>query len=157
MGDIHPQPLGTVSDPVWQKQEQNAEASDFVVHEHEFAGNTAKLNAAGESHVKEIALRVSQTPDLPFPVLVERSSMSTRPGDKYSYAVHNDSGLDMSRRQVIVSALQSMGVNDAEQRVVVGAPLTPGFQLFEGNRAYSQGMGQEGGGSSGAAGGAGFF
>ena len=29
-------PLGAVSDPIWQDQETNAEASQFVVHQHEF-------------------------------------------------------------------------------------------------------------------------
>jgi hypothetical protein len=140
MGDFTPQPLGTISDPVWQKQEHNAEASDFVIHEHEFTANTARLNAAAEQHVKQIAMRFTQRPDLPYPIIIEPSSMSQRPGDKYGFAVHNDPALDLNRRQVVVAALQAMGVNDAEQKVVVSPALTPGFQEFEASRAYGQGF-----------------
>lgn len=160
MGDFTPQPIGSTIDPIWMKQEHNAEASDFVVHEHEFTGNTARLNAAGEQHVKQIAMRYSQRPDLPYPILVEPSSMSPRPGDKYGFAVHNDPALDLNRRQVLVAALQAMGVNDAEQKVVVSPALTPGFQSFEASNAYGTGFGGQGGGGGamgGGGGGGGFF
>ncbi len=159
MGDITPHPLGTVSDPIWQKMEHNAEASDFVVHEHEFTANTARLNAAGEDHVKQIAYRFVQAPALPYPVLIEPSSMSVRAGDKFGFAVHNDPALDMNRRLVIVSALTALGITDAEQKVVVSPALTPGYQDYEGERAYSRGFGNiqglGGGGGGGGAGGAG--
>ena len=155
MGDITPKPLGTISDPVWQKMEHNAEASDFVVHEHEFTANTARLNAAGEDHVKQIAYRFVQQPTLPYPIMIEPSSMSPRAGDKYGFAVHNDPALDMNRRLVIVSALTALGITDAEQKVVVSPALTPGFQEFEGERAYHRGFGINGGGLGGGGGGGG--
>jgi hypothetical protein len=132
-----PAPLGTISDPIWQRQEANAEASDFVVHENEFVGNSAHLNDLGETHVKQIAARVTDTP---FPVLVEPSSMTRREGTKYGFAVHGDSELDMLRREVVVRSLMSMGIEDAEQRVVVSPALTPGFQGFEAERAYNRGF-----------------
>ena len=169
MGDITPHPLGTISDPIWQKSEHNAEASDFVVHEHEFTANTARLNAAGEDHVKQIAYRITKKPTLPYPIIIEQSSMSPRPGDKYGFAVHNDPALDMNRRQVVVTALQALGMTDAEQKVVVASQLTPGFQSFEGERAYGRGFsgfngfgggfggGGIGGGGMGVGGGGGFF
>lgn len=155
MGDITPHPLGTLSDPIWQKQEHNAEASDFVIHEHEFTANTARLNAAGEDHVKQIAYRFMQTPALSYPVLVEPSTMSVRAGDKYGFAVHNDPALDLNRRQVVIAALVALGMADAEQRVVVSPALTPGFQGFEGERAYGRGFGGFGGGLGGGFGGGG--
>jgi hypothetical protein len=145
MGDITPHPLGTISDPIWQKAEHNAEASDFVVHEHEFTANTARLNAAGEDHVKQIAYRFAQQPTLPYPIIVEPSTMAQRPGDKYGFAVHNDPALDMNRRQVLIAGLVALGMTDAEQRVVVSPALTPGFQGFEGERAYLRGFGGMGG------------
>lgn len=163
MGDITPTPLGTVSDPIWQKQEHNAEASDFVIHEHEFTANTARLNAAGEDHVKQIAYRFHQQPTLSYPVIVEPSSMSPRAGDKYGFAVHNDPALDLNRRQVTIAALVALGMADAEQRVVVSPALTPGFQGFEGERAYGRGFGMNQGGVTGGFGtggggfGGGFF
>jgi hypothetical protein len=155
MGDITPRPLGTLSDPIWQKQEHNAEASDFVVHEHEFTANTARLNAAGEDHVKQIAYRITKQPTLPYPIIIEPSSMSPRPGDKYGFAVHNDPTLDMNRRQVVVTSLQALGLTDAEQKVVVSPALTPGFQSFEGERAYGHGFSGQGNGFGGGFGGAG--
>ncbi|MDB5341582.1 MAG: hypothetical protein JWN70_7201 [Planctomycetaceae bacterium] len=169
MGDITPRPLGTLSDPIWQKLEHNAEASDFVIHEHEFTANTARLNAAGEDHVKEIAYRITKKPTLPYPIIIEPSSMSPRAGDKYGFAVHNDQALDMNRRQVVVTALQALGMTDAEQKVVCSPALTPGFQSFEGERAYGRGfsgmqgafggggVGGGGGGFGGGGGGGGFF
>jgi uncharacterized membrane protein YgcG len=148
-----PAPLGTISDPIWQKQEENAEASDFVVHEHEFIGNTPWLNQAGEEHVKKIAVRM---PHAPFPVLVEPSSMSRRPGDEKSFPVHGNHDLDMERRQLIATALSKMGVTDAEDRVVVSPALTPGFEQFEAERAYIRGFSGWGGGFGGGGGGGGF-
>ncbi len=130
-----PAPLGTLSDPVWQKQEENAEASKFVIYEHEFIANTSRLNRAGEDHVKEIAARAG---NVPFPILVEQSSMSRRAGDKYGYPIHNNHNLDVERRTMIVRTLVSMGVQDAEERVVVSPALTPGFEGFEAENAYYQ-------------------
>lgn len=153
MGDITPTPLGTISDPIWQKMEHNAEASDFVIHEHEFTANTARLNAAGEDHVKQIAYRFVKMPALPYPIMVEPSTMGLRAGDKYGFAVHNDPALDMNRRLVIVSALTALGITDAEQKVVVSPALTPGFQDFEGERAYNRGFGNAQGGFGGGGGG----
>lgn len=137
MGDLTPHPQGTLSDPVWQQQEANAEASDFVVHEHEWNGNTVDLNDAGKDHVKQIAARLEATP---FPVIIERSSMSVDPESRFKYPVNNDADLDLERRELIVSALNSMGIYNAEDRVVVGPALTPGIESPQGRRAYQRGM-----------------
>ncbi len=160
---IQPTPLGAVSDPIWQQQEENAEASDFVIHEHEWVGNSSVLNPAGKEHVKQIAVRASGTP---FPVLVERSSMSVDSQTRHQFPVNGHEDLDWERRQYVAQALAEMGVADAETRVVVSPALTPGFQEFEGERAYNRGFsdtgnfgsgfGAFGGGFGGGAGG-GFF
>lgn len=147
LGDFRPTPLGTISDPIWQQQERNAEASDFVIHEHEFTGNSAILNAAGESHLKSIAARMSC---VSFPVLIEPSSMSPKPGTRYGYAVHNDPKLDQARRTMIVHLLTNMGQQDAESRVVVAPALTPGFESFEAQGAFGKGFGNNGRGGMGA-------
>lgn len=138
MGDIRPMPLGTISDDVWRKQEANAEASDFVVHEHEWVGNNAELNHGGKDHVKQIAARA---PRVPFPILIQPSSMSVKPGTKFGFPVHNDEQLDLRRREYLVEVLTRMGVADASERVVIAPALTPGFQDFEAERAYSTGFG----------------
>lgn len=158
MGNIQPTPLGTISDEVWKQQESNAEASDFVIHEHEWNGNTTELNHAGMEHVKQVAVRAPHTP---FPIIIERSSMSAKEGTKYGYPIHNNEELDLQRREFVVSALHQFGVQDADQRVVVAPALTPGFQEFEAERAYGvgfggQGMGGFGGFGMGGMGGGGF-
>lgn len=159
-GDYRPTPLGTYSDPTWRQQEANAEASDFVVHEHEWVGNTTDLNDSGKEHVKQIAARAG---DVPFPILVERSSMTVRDKTKYKYPVHGSEALDLQRRDLLVTSLSSMGVVNAADRVVVSTALAPGFREFEAERAYDRGMstggmfgGGFGGGGMGGVGG-GFY
>ncbi|MCH9653755.1 MAG: hypothetical protein K0U86_07055 [Planctomycetes bacterium] len=139
-------PLGTISDDIWQKQEENGEASDFVIHESEFVGTTAKLNAAGEDHIKQIAVRMISTP---FPIVVEPSSMSVKQSDEYKYPIHGNDDLDMHRRNVIVKMLQAMNVHDADERVVVSPAFTPGFEGFEAYRAYTNGFRNRGNGNVG--------
>ena len=142
MGDFTPNPQGTISDPVWQQQEANAEASDFVIHEHEWTDEGVVLNRAGMDHLKKIAARSAETP---FSILVERSTMGVDPNSQYGYPVNSNHGLDMARRAAIVEALASMGVADAEARVYVSPALTPGFEGNEAESAYRRGFSNAGG------------
>lgn len=146
-----PAPLGTLSDPIWQAQEENAEPSKFVIYQHEFKLNEARLNSAGEDHVKQIAARLLSGQN--FPVLVERSNTSKRADTEYEYPVHLNPELDMRRRAMIVQALTAMGIADAEQRVIVSPALTRGFQDGEAERAYYQGFSGYGTGGYGGFGG----
>ena len=153
-----PMPNGTLSSQIWRMQENNAEASDFVVHEHEFYLGGTRMNYAGEDHVKQIAARLLAGQQ--FPVIIERSRHSVRPTDEYRYPVHLNPALDMARREVIVQALLAMGLPDAEQRVVVAPALTPGYTGNEAQAAYLRGLqGNFGGGGFGGGGfgGGGFF
>ncbi|MEX0717311.1 MAG: hypothetical protein WD066_12025 [Planctomycetaceae bacterium] len=138
-----PPPLGSLVDPIFQEMEANAEASDFAIPEHEFKGNTAVLNKGGEEHVKQIAVRAAE---VPFPIIIQPSSMSFEheEPDAYEYPIHNDRELDLRRREVVVAALHTMGVHDAEQRVVVAPLLAPGFEGFEAERAYNTGFANPG-------------
>jgi len=154
MGDFQPKPLGTISDPIWQQQEANAEASDFVVYEHEWKGNTVALNDAGVDHIKQIAARAAE---VPFPIIIQRSSMSPREDTQYEFPVHPDEELDLQRRAIVVQALAQMGVADAESRVVVSHALAPGFLEFEAERAFYRGFSGIGGGGGGFGGGGGGF
>ena len=142
LADIQPQPLGSISDPIWQAQEEHAEASDFVVYEHEWVGNSSRLNSAGKEHVKQIAFRAAATP---FPIIVERSSMSVDPESQHGFPVNGHEALDLERRNLVAAALMDMGVADAETRVLVAPALTPGFQEFEGEAAYTRGFSDNGG------------
>ncbi len=148
-----PAPLaqGTLSDSIWQQQERNAEASDFVIHEHEFRMNDFRLNWAGEDHVKQIAARLNGGQD--FPVVIERSQRAPFIEAKYQYPVQLNPSLDMKRREMIVRALTAFNVGDAEERVSVGMATVPGLTQPEAERAY---LNQMQGGRGGAGFGGGF-
>ncbi len=148
MGDITPMPLGVLSDQIWQAQEANGEASDLVIHENEWRGNSAVLGEAGKNHVKQIAVRAASQQ---FPILIEPSSRSVSPDSRFGYPIHNDSELDASRRALIVEALQILGVPDADARVVVAPTLTPGSYGFRADQNFSgfATPGNQGGGGGG--------
>ncbi|MCA9071165.1 MAG: hypothetical protein KDA84_19690, partial [Planctomycetaceae bacterium] len=155
MGDFHPKPLGTLVDPAFQDQEMNAEASDFVIYQHEWNGESTSINDRGLEHLKRIYERA---PHVPFPILIEPTNMAVDQNTEHKYPVNGNHALDMQRRQVIVAALTGMGMAEAEQRVVVANALTPGFQGFEAQRAYNRGFsnrtnGGFGGGGFGGGGG----
>jgi len=135
-------PLGSISDSVWQRQEANAERSDFVVYEHEFAADSEFLNTGGEDHVKEIAARLAAGQDAQ--VLVERGSSSARAGTTHRYRVHPNPELDMRRREIVVRCLTAMGISDADLRVVVAPALAPSYTHGEGPGAYAGGAGAGG-------------
>lgn len=157
-----PRPLGAQLDEILQTQELNAEASKYVMYEHEFqppviANDGAvsdgwKLNEFGEDHLKRIAANLNRGDH--FPVVVERSRISPKQGTKYLYPVHFNEDLDLRRRAMVVTALQAMGVADAEERVVIAPAFAEGVTAQEASRAFSQG--QSMGGSGGLRGGGGF-
>ena len=158
-----PAPVGTLTTPIWRIQEANAEASDFVIYQHEFEVDGVRLNYAGEDHVKQIAARLQD--GLRFPVVIERTTYARRlrpddsrfldpeqpnhlpPGypvlertSSYEYPVHLNPQLDMQRREVVVQALLAMNVADAEERVLVSPAFAEGFEASESERAYLQGI-----------------
>ena len=163
MGDITPHALGTLTDPVWRAQESNAEASDFVIHEHEWVGNSESLNDQGINHLMRITARIG---NVPYPVVIEPSSQSIRAETtQHQFPIHNDAELDLRRRDVIVDALTRRQIADAAVRVQVGPATAPGFESFEGEEAYNRGFGGSrdgdslgrGGGFGGGFGGGGIF
>ena len=155
-------PLGAVSDPIWQSQEARAEASDFVVYQHEFGYQNAELNSCGMNHIMQVAARLKYCPHLP--VIVEPSNMTEREDTDFQYPVHPNPELDLRRREVVVLALQELGIPNAEQRVVVAPALAAEANAAEAQQAYNQGLsgfGQFGfgggfGGFGGSFGGGGF-
>ena len=137
-GSGGPAPVGTLSNQIWRMQEHNAEASDFVIYEHEFMMDGTRLNYAGEDHVKQIAARIRGGHG--FPVLIERSRHTVWKSDTYKFPVHLNPKLDMLRREVVVQALLRMGIENAEEAVVVSPALTDGFTSPEAERAYFRGI-----------------
>lgn len=156
-----PAALGTISDPIWQNQEVNAEMSDFVVYQHEFERNSEWLTTNGEDHVKQIAARLQQGQDAQ--VVVERSMVSARADTTHKYPVHPNPELDLQRRDIIVRSLLALGVEDADERVLVAPAFAQGITGNEGEQAYIRALGgnQYGGGMGGFGGfmfgGGGFF
>lgn len=146
-----PEMLGTKVDQIMEMQEQNAEASKFVVYQHEFELNKSnkgsatagiRLNEYGEDHVRRIAENLRN--GALYPVVVERSQTSVKPGTKYEYPIHFNPDLDMKRREVIVRALTRMGIADADTRVVVAPAFAQGLTGPEAESAYATGLWQGG-------------
>ncbi|MGY8766846.1 MAG: hypothetical protein ACKVH8_00275 [Pirellulales bacterium] len=111
-----PQTLGAEVDQINQTQEENAEASKFVIYQHEFELNTDrsagwKLNYAGEDHLKQIAANVSTGVDMP--IVIERSTTSVKSETEYEYPIHLNDELDQKRRKVVVAVMLALGVTDA--------------------------------------------
>ncbi len=151
-----PRTLGAYNDQIFQIQEVNAEASKFVVYQHEFTLNGIRLNTAGEDHVKRIAAELERGTD--YPVVIERSNTSPRQNTTYKYPVHPNPELDMQRREVVVRSLTAMGVPEADQRVSVAPAYVAPYTDPEAERAYMRGiMGGGMGGFGGFGGGFGGF
>jgi hypothetical protein len=150
-------PMGTQSDAIWRRQEAGAAASDFVIYQHEFEGDGARLNLGGEDHLKAIAARLHC--GAPLPVIIERSSLSVLPNSEFHYPVNPNPELDVKRRDAVVGALLAMGICNAEQCVVVATPLAEGSSGTEAVQAYNQGLTEPapglGGGGYGGGGGMG--
>ena len=155
-------PLGSQHDQLMMAQELNAEASKYVVYAHEFEMNRDdnpgwRLTEDGEDHVKRIAANLQRGDQ--FPVVIERSQSSIKPGTEHEYPIHHNEALDASRRQVVVAALETMGVQGAGERVVIAPAFAEGLTATQAAQAYRRGMsgfGGFGGGGFGWGGWSGF-
>jgi hypothetical protein len=169
-----PQPLGQVNDQHWHTMITNAQASDFVIYQHEWIGTTVQLNPAGQQHLVQIARRLA---DVPFPVLIE--PVTFRPFEDHRYeekeftdvtrerreileadharreTVDADrrAEIDAARRQEIVHFLSVMGYGAANDRVFVATPYAPGITGSEGARAFDRTLFQNNNGNNGNGGG----
>jgi len=143
-----PAPLGHQVDQFNRIQQNNADAAKFIIPVHEFELNDPsvrdgrsgwRLNGFGEDHVKQIAASLKRGNH--FPVVVERSQTSVKPGTKYEYPVHFNSKLDESRRQLVVTALNALGVVEADRLVIVSPSFAEGYSAQEAAAAYTGGVG----------------
>jgi hypothetical protein len=112
----------------------NAEASDFIIHQHEFMGETAQLTPDGKDHILEIAARMRSAP---FPVLIERTWNNADPE------------LDAHRRNLVAQILTDLGNPDAQQRTVVATAYGPGYNDLQAEPMYYQHVLSGGGSGSG--------
>ncbi|MHC4875258.1 MAG: hypothetical protein ACYTGL_02090 [Planctomycetota bacterium] len=147
-----PAPLGSSVVSLQHAQEINSEANDFVVYDHEFVKNETRLTPAGEDHVRQIAARMEETG---FPVIVEQTENEVDPSSTYKYPVANDADLDTSRRDLVVQALNLLGVQGADSRVIVGPSPSFGLTGNQAIRAYNVGFSGRGSGRGGGFGGGG--
>lgn len=114
-------PLGSVNRSHYHAMETNAEATDFIVNQHDFVGESAELTRDGKDHLLEIGARMRSAP---FPVIVERSTNNDTPD------------LDAERRMIVARYLSEMGNPDAEQRTIVATAYSRGLNSFEGEMDY---------------------
>lgn len=141
-------PLGSTVRSHYQVMQTNAEATDFIFHQHDFVGETAELTSDGKDKLMEIHARMNAQP---FPVLVERTTNNADPE------------LDALRRNLIAQILTDFGHFDAQQRTVVSTPYGPGYNsnqaeqtyarhVFTGNNQNNNGGGNFNGGGGGGGG-----
>ena len=139
-GADRPFPLGEVTDATWETQETNAQAAKFIFHDHEFVGDTAELAPSAKKHLMQVALRLEH---VPFPVVIEESEYNRHPE------------LDQKRRRNVIEQLGRLGVENAEDRVVVANSFAEGFSGIEGESAYYSTLGSGWGDGNGYRGSAG--
>lgn len=116
-------PLGSTVRSHYQVMETNAEASDFIIHQHEFIAETAQLTPDGKDHILEIAARMRSAP---FPVLIERTWNNADPE------------LDAHRRNLVAQILTDLGNPDAQHRTVVATTYGPGYNDLQAEPMYYQ-------------------
>lgn len=116
-------PLGSTVQSHYQVMETNGEAMDFIIHQHEFMGETAQLTPEGKDHVLEIAGRMRSAP---FPVVIERTWNNADPE------------LDGHRRNLVAQVLTDLGNPDAQQRTVVATSYGPGYNSIQAEPMYYQ-------------------
>ncbi|WP_146519209.1 hypothetical protein [Stieleria varia] len=164
-GVMVPEVLGSKVDEIHRQQEQNAELAKLIIYAHEFEMNLQedparraaseksdstfsyygevrprglRLTPAGEDHVKKIAevLRNGQQNGALTHAVIERSQTSKRWDTEHQYPVHRNSELDAMRRAVVVRALESLGVIDADELVIVAPAFPTGLDAPEAAAAY---------------------
>jgi len=174
---IQPPVLGTMVDEINLRQEENAEYAKFIVYQHEFEINLQdelevdvepkqesafayrpvdrirgyRLTPDGESHVSQLARLISNFSyeTLPY-IVVEQSNTSKRWDTKHKYPVHGNDELDAIRRQVVVNSLLAMGIENADQLVIVAPTYPAGLDAQEAASAYQGAIFSNGARSGGA-------
>jgi hypothetical protein len=131
-----PQPAGTYSCQWQTEQKLRAEQDKFVIYQYEWTQGGDHFGPAGRRHIEAISQRLE---GVPYPVLIEKSE---------------DTNLDDSRRKYVIAMLTSMGVAEAERRVILGYSEAEGLDGTEavrlGNRSPAAPGITPGGGGYGA-------
>ncbi|MER3416616.1 MAG: hypothetical protein C4297_10440 [Gemmataceae bacterium] len=115
-----PAPAGTYVREFQNVQAGKAEMDDFVIYKHEWYMGGKDLGPYGLYHLDQIARRL---PEVPFPVMIQ---------------AHADPELNEARRQTVIAQLAMRGIQDAQERVVVGYPAAEGLYGEEAEWMYEQ-------------------
>jgi len=100
------------------RTQQPSQAEDLVIQENRFVSHSAELNLEGEDQLQEIATTLRESPH----VLVIESSRPTPALRVVSQRSPEESGkLDQQRRKYVIQKLLSLGIPDAESRVILEA------------------------------------
>lgn len=91
-------------------------AQDLVIREHRFLSHSPELNSDGEDQLQRLASNLKSSS---AKITIESSGETpilpvTMPGNR-----DNSVKLDLQRRQYVVQKLLTLGIPDAESRVVV--------------------------------------
>lgn len=149
-------PVGAVQRAHFHQMQTNAEATDFILYQMDFVGQSAELTPDGKDKINEIGARMRSAP---FPVLIERT---------YNNA---DPELDAHRRELVANILYEKGNPDANNRVFVSPAYGLGKSSLEAapefyqhtwqqsgiNNNFGMGNGMGGGGFGGGGFGGGGF
>ena len=133
-----PQPNGWHANRIFDLQAAKAEQDDFVIYLHEWYEGGTQLGPYGQYHLIQIIGRL-QHESWPtwVPVLIQTSASGE---------------LDETRRMLIVEALATAEIGDAETRVTVGYPRAEGLDGNETERIYLQSLQYQGAGQNGGLG-----
>ncbi|MDB5385393.1 MAG: hypothetical protein JWM11_1039 [Planctomycetaceae bacterium] len=103
-----------------KKQTQTiAQSKDLVIPEYRFVTHSPELSLEGEDQLQRIASVLRESPHQ----LVIESSGPTAALRVVSQRSPEESGkLDQERRQYVIQKLLSLGITDAESRVVLESP-----------------------------------
>lgn len=166
---IQPRVLGESVDEANRVQEENAEQAKLTIYTHEFEINLqqdaqpslekdpkkdgfqyqpslrvrgVRLTPDGQDHVRQLAKYLRDCPgDTDIFVTLERSQSSKSWDTKHHYPVHFNDELDKLRRKMVVDTLVALGVDDADQRVVVAPAYATGMFAEEAAAAYEGAIG----------------
>jgi hypothetical protein len=106
----------------WARNKQTADKAgeprpqDLVIREHRFVSHSAELNLDGEDQVQRIANALRGTL---AKITIEPSNGTPALTAAMSETATESSKLDLQRRQYVIQKLLSLGIPDAEERVVL--------------------------------------
>jgi hypothetical protein len=115
-----PQPIGTHTNQLLNRQVDKAEQDQFVIYLYEWQGDTPNFGPFGQIHIERMAARL---PQVAHRVIIEPDC---------------DDKINESRRLTVISYLEQHGVADVVPRVQIGYPPAEGLYGEEAPRIFRQ-------------------